>query len=66
MMLLYIIYNADLLEIIENKLKEDAIGYVDNIAILAVGKDFKESTNCLKELMTKEDGGLQWSRDYNS
>lgn len=39
-MLLYIIYNADLLEIPDNNLVEDAIGYVDDIAILAIGSNF--------------------------
>ena len=65
-MLLYIIYNADLLEIIDDERKEDAIGYVDDIAILVRGADFTETTQRLKALMTKEDGGLQWSRDHNS
>jgi Reverse transcriptase (RNA-dependent DNA polymerase) len=44
-MLLYIIYNADLLEITENDNMEDAVGYVDDIALLAKGEDFEESTN---------------------
>ena len=65
-MLLYILYNADLLEIPDNELKEDALGYVDDIALLAIGEDFKESTQRLKTMMTKEEGGLQWSRDHNS
>jgi len=65
-MLLYIIYNADLLEIPDNELKEDAIGYVDDIAIMAIGEDFEESTNRLEEIMTKEDGGIQWSKEHNS
>ena len=65
-MLLYIIYNADLLELPDNELTEDAIGYVDDIALLAIGNDFEETTNRLKTMMTKEDGGLQWSRDHNS
>jgi ribonuclease HI len=65
-MLLYIIYNADLLEITENDAMEDALGYVDDIALLAKGDDFEESTNRLKMMMTKEDGGLQWSREHNS
>ena len=65
-MLLYIIYNADLLEIIEDELTEDAIGYVDDIAIIATGEDFEETTNKLKTLMTKQDGGLQWSKEHNS
>ena len=66
LMLLYIIYNADLLELPDNELTEDAIGYVDDIALLAIGNDFEETTNRLKTMMAKEDGGLQWSRDHNS
>ena len=34
-MLLYIIYNADLLDIIDNDNNEDAIGYVEDAALLA-------------------------------
>jgi hypothetical protein len=58
-MLLYIIYNAD-------DLQEDALGYVDDIALLAIGSDFEETTNRLKTMMTKDDDGLQWSKDHNS
>jgi ribonuclease HI/endonuclease/exonuclease/phosphatase family metal-dependent hydrolase len=65
-MLLYILYNADLLDIPDDELTEDAIGYVDDIALLARGKDFAESTLRLKLMMTKEDGGLQWSVTHNS
>ena len=65
-MILYIIYNTDLLEITDDDLNEDAIGYVDDIAVLAQGNDFTETTQRLKALMTKEDGGLQWSREHNS
>ena len=46
-MLLYILYNADLLEIPDNELKEDAIGYVDDIALVAQGDNFDESTHRL-------------------
>ena len=65
-MLLYILYNADLLEITENDLAEDAIGYVDDIALVALGKDFNETTKQLKQMMTREDRGLQWSIEHNS
>jgi ribonuclease HI len=65
-MLLYIIYNADLLEIADTENKEDALGYVDDIAMLAVGKDFKETTSKLEKLMTKMDRGITWSKDHNS
>jgi ribonuclease HI len=65
-MILYIIYNADLLEIPGDETKEDAIGYVDDIALIAVGDNFEETTNRLKSMMEKEDGGLQWSMLHNS
>ena len=65
-MLLYILYNADLLEILDNDQKEDAIRYIDDIAIIAIGKDFEETTQRIKNLMTKEDGGMQWSKEHNS
>ena len=65
-MLLYILYNADLLELPDDPLAEDVLGYVDDIALVAIGPDFDETTQRLRNMMTKEDGGLQWSRDHNS
>ena len=65
-MLLYIIYNTDLLEITDDETTEDMLGYVDDIALLATGNDFKETTIWLKQLMTKEDSRLQWSKEHNS
>ena len=65
-MLLYIIYNADLLEIIDYDVLEDAIGYVDDIALVAVGNTFDETTARLQNLMSKPDGALEWSRAHNS
>ena len=44
-MILYIIYNADLLEIPGDETREDAISYVDDIAIIATGSIFEETTN---------------------
>jgi hypothetical protein len=65
-MILYIIYNADLLEITDNEDYEDAVGYVDNVALLAIGDDFEETTTRLRTMMEKQEGGLQWSESHNS
>src|SRR5271168_4615466 len=65
-MLLYILYNTDLLDLPDNPTTEDAIGYADDIALVATGSDFQETTKRLKRMMTKDDGGLQWSIDHNS
>ena len=65
-MILYIIYNADLLEIIDDDLNEDALGYVDDIALIAIGDSFEETTVKLRNLMIKQDGALNWSISHNS
>ena len=43
-MILYVLYNTDLLEITGNKENEDSLGYVDDVALIAVGKDLEETT----------------------
>ena len=65
-MLLYIIYNADLLESPGNPQAEDAIGYADDVALVATGEDFEETTGRLVDMMIKADGGLRWSAAHNS
>ena len=57
-MLLYILYNADLLEIPNNSSKEDTIGYINDIALMAIGSNFEDTTDCLLKLMMKDKGGI--------
>jgi hypothetical protein len=61
-----LLYNADLLEIINDDQYEDALGYVDEITLIAIGDNFEQTKAKLKNLMEKQDGGLDWSRDHNS
>jgi hypothetical protein len=63
---LYILYNADLLEIAGADEDEDAIGYMDNIAIIATGRNFLETTTKISDIMTKVEGGIEWSIAHNS
>jgi hypothetical protein len=65
-MILYILYNADLLEILAILIKEDSIGYVDDVIAIAFGKDFQETTRMLAHMMNREDGGFTWSSSHNS
>ena len=64
-MLLYILYNADLLEALR-WLDEDAIGYVDDALVVATGRTLKEMTASLKSFMERRDGGFDWALDHNS
>ena len=65
-MLLYILYNADLLKIPDTDQNEDALGYIDDIAFIAIGDNYHEMTAKLKNIMEKQNGGLDWSKSHNS
>ena len=65
-MILYIIYNADLLEMLVLLLEEDSVRYIDDAITIAFSKDFHEMTQALKCMMEREDGGLTWSSTHNS
>ena len=65
-MLLYTIYNADLIDLPDNPEAEDALGYVDDIALIATSSNLTETTNCLQNIMSKARGDLEWSIKHNS
>ena len=65
-MLLYTLYNADLIDLPDNPEAEDALGYVDDITLIATGVDLAETTNRLQNIMTKAGSGLDWSIKHNS
>ena len=64
-MLLYIIYNADLLEALR-RIGENAIGYVDDALVITTAKTFTGTTRALKNFMERREGGLEWAQDHNS
>lgn len=50
--ILYLFYNADLLNKIAKRKNTSAIGYIDDIAILTIGKTTKETCKTLAEVHT--------------
>jgi hypothetical protein len=64
-MILYIFYNADFLEIPQNK-NEDAIGFVDDSMVLGIGSTEDDVQRILKDMMERPNGGLEWCRSHNS
>lgn len=50
--ILYLFYNADLLDEIAKRKDTSAIGYIDNIAILTTGKTTEETCKILAEVHT--------------
>ena len=63
-MILYLFYNADLID--GAKKGEAKIAYVDNANYYAEGIDFEEAYEKLRDMMTREGGGQDWSRWHNS
>ena len=64
-MILYIIYNADLLKMLALLNNEDSIGYIDDAIAITTGINFYEITQTLVCMMTREDRGLTWSLSHN-
>ena len=65
-MILYILYNANILEIPNNPQKEDEIGYIDNIALLVIVVNLIKATKIIKNMMTRDKGSQDWSLTHNS
>ena len=64
-MLLYVFYNADLIDIAKGK-NELSTGFVDDCAFVAVADTLDETHTILKDMMERADGGLEWSHSHNS
>ena len=65
-MLLYVIYNSDLMEITKKEKGELALAFVDDIALVVVGKTFEDNHRRLKDIMERRGGGYEWSENHNS
>lgn len=64
-MVLYLFYNADLL----NMLKADnemSLGFVDNVAFMAVGSTLEETHKKLRDMMERKNRAFEWAKQHNS
>jgi ribonuclease HI len=64
-MILYLFYNSDMIEIPSGK-HEMGLGYVDDMALVATAKSFDKSHRMIKNMMTRQNGGNDWSMSHNS
>ena len=66
-MIYYAFYNAGLLEISPQDSKDEKqFGFVDDVALLAIGKDFTETYRKLTDMMTRPSGAFDWSISHYS
>jgi len=64
-MILYILYNADLLEIASSP-EEESLGYVDDAMVMAEAENFNEMVETISDFMNRENGRFDWSDSHNS
>ncbi|CAA7269138.1 unnamed protein product [Cyclocybe aegerita] len=60
-----ILYNANILLIPVRQNGEWAFIFVDDVALVATGKDFEETHKKLKEMMERDEGVLEWATKHN-
>ena len=61
----YLLYNADLLKIPDIKKGESILLFVDDAAVIAIGKDFTETHSKLRDIMNRTKGVFKWARLHN-
>jgi hypothetical protein len=64
-MVLFLFYNADLLEVTEGK-DNVSIAFVDDTTLLVIGPNFRACHRALKHLMEKAGGIYEWERNHNA
>jgi ribonuclease HI len=66
-MLFYSFYNAGLLELSPpNSHDERQFGFVDDVALLAIGPTLEATHRKLKDMMERPGGAFDWSENHNS
>ena len=64
-MILYLFYNADILDVVRGK-NELCLGYVDDLALVAMAKNFADTHRLLKNMISRDGGAREWSTLHNS
>ena len=64
-MILYLFYNADLLEIARGRC-EMCLGYVDDMALVTMASSFAETHRLLNSMVSRSGGAREWSISHNS
>ncbi|KAF9051978.1 hypothetical protein BJ165DRAFT_1333533, partial [Panaeolus papilionaceus] len=64
-LILYLLYNADIPKMTNRQKGTTVLAFVDDIGLVATGKDFNETHRKLKEIMEKPGGILEWADKHN-
>jgi ribonuclease HI len=66
-MIFYAFYNAGLLEISPYDCRDEKqFGFVDDVTLLAIGENFNDTYQKITNMMTRPNGGFDWSTTHHS
>jgi hypothetical protein len=65
-MVIYIIYNADLVDVSQGHPNELTLAFVDNTAFIAIGSSTEKTHEMLQDMLERAGGGFEWSHNHNS
>jgi ribonuclease HI len=61
----WLIYSAALLRIFQDKNSEHGLAYMDDLTVVAVGRNVKEAHKKLEKVICRKDGVLDWAKVHN-
>ena len=64
-MVLYLYYNADMIDIARGR-SEMCLGYMDDMALVTIASSFAGTHHMLRSMMAHRNGGNSWSVAHNS
>jgi hypothetical protein len=65
-MVIYIIYDADLVDISQGHPNELTLAFVDDTAFIATGSSTEKTHEMLQDMLERAGGGFEWSHNHNS
>ena len=65
-MIIYIIYNADLIDISQGHPNKLILAFVDDTILVVVGKTIEVTHHTLQDMLECTGGGFDWSCNHNS
>jgi hypothetical protein len=65
-MVIYIIYNADLVDVSQGHPNELTLAFVDDTAFIAIGSSTEKIQEMLQDMLKRAGGGFEWSHNHNS
>jgi hypothetical protein len=63
--IMFLFYNTDLIGLANREKDKLGLGFMDDTAYVARGKDFRDANEKLREIMECKGGALEWSREHH-